>query len=389
VTRDRAAEALSAARVELARWQQERDSLVATKSRLEKQAASERDRVRRIEATIVEANERMAALEAEVEAIVTEHDQRLVEHKHALAEKQDAVEAHDAARVDVDRLDLETKNLRRELDEQREALSEVEMGLRELDMQAGHLQADVRERHNLELVEILVDFHHRALATEVERERVRELKRVISRMGDVNLTAIEEYEDVAARFETLSAQKIDLEQATNELQEAIDRIDATTRDRFKDTFEQVNEMFKRVFPRLFSGGQAELVMTQPDDLLETGVDILAQPPGKKVASLELLSGGEKALTAVSLVFAIFLIKPSPFCLLDEVDAPLDEANVGRFCDLVRELSERNQFIIITHNKRTMETADRLYGVTMEQKGVSKLVSVNLRRATASAAYAPN
>jgi chromosome segregation protein len=130
-------------------------------------------------------------------------------------------------------------------------------------------------------------------------------------------------------------------------------------------------------------------MTQPDDLLETGVDILAQPPGKKVASLELLSGGEKALTAVSLVFAIFLIKPSPFCLLDEVDAPLDEANVGRFCDLVRELSERNQFIIITHNKRTMETADRLYGVTMEQKGVSKLVSVNLRRAAQTAAYAAN
>jgi chromosome segregation protein len=137
---------------------------------------------------------------------------------------------------------------------------------------------------------------------------------------------------------------------------------------------------------LFSGGRAELVMTDPEDLLGTGVDILAQPPGKKIGSLELLSGGEKALTAVSLIFAIFLIKPSPFCLLDEVDAPLDEANVGRFCGVVRELSENTQFIIITHNKRTMEIADRLYGVTMQQRGVSKLVSVNLRRAVQEAQF---
>ena len=129
-----------------------------------------------------------------------------------------------------------------------------------------------------------------------------------------------------------------------------------------------------------------MVLTDPNDMLTTGVDILAQPPGKKVSSLELLSGGEKALTAVSLIFGIFLIKASPFCLLDEVDAPLDEANVGRFCDMVRELSERTQFIIITHNKRTMEIADRLYGVTMQQRGVSKLVSVNMRRAVAEANY---
>ncbi|MCA9680953.1 MAG: DUF924 family protein, partial [Myxococcales bacterium] len=161
-------------------------------------------------------------------------------------------------------------------------------------------------------------------------------------------------------------------------------LDAEIRERFAETFEAVNEMFQRLFPRLFNGGQAKLVLTDPSDLLTTGVDILAQPPGKKIASLELLSGGEKALTAVSLIFGIFLIKSSPFCLLDEVDAPLDEANVGRFSDLVRELSQRTQFIIITHNKRTMEIADRLYGVTMQQRGVSKLVSVNMRRAVSEA-----
>jgi len=142
----------------------------------------------------------------------------------------------------------------------------------------------------------------------------------------------------------------------------------------------VNERFQQLFPRLFAGGRASLELTNPDDMLETGIEIIAQPPGKQLRSLDLLSGGEKALTAVSLIFAIFLMKPSPFCLLDEVDAPLDDVNVGRFCGLVRELAANTQFIIITHNKVSMETADRLYGVTMEQRGVSKLVSVNIRRA---------
>ena len=199
-------------------------------------------------------------------------------------------------------------------------------------------------------------------------------------MGEVNLTAIDEYEDVSNRYEYLTAQRKDLEDGLDQLQEAIDRINKTTRERFKETFDAVNEKFQMLFPRLFNGGRAELKMTDPSDLLATGVEIAAQPPGKQLRSLDLLSGGEKALTATSLIFAIFLIKPSPFCILDEVDAPLDDANVGRFCHLVRELSATTQFIIITHNKVTMETADRLYGVTMEQRGVSKFVSVNMRRA---------
>ncbi|MGB1016727.1 MAG: chromosome segregation protein SMC, partial [Nannocystaceae bacterium] len=137
---------------------------------------------------------------------------------------------------------------------------------------------------------------------------------------------------------------------------------------------------QQLFPRLFNGGKAYLKLTDPTDMLATGVEIIAQPPGKQVRSLELLSGGEKALTATSLIFALFLYRPSPFCLLDEVDAPLDEANVGRFCGMVKEMAQTTQFIIITHNKRTMEIADRLYGVTMQERGVSKLVSVNMRKA---------
>src|SRR5690606_33675978 len=165
-----------------------------------------------------------------------------------------------------------------------------------------------------------------------------------------------------------------------QVQEAIDRINKTTRERFKETFHAVDEKFQQIFPRLFNGGRAKLEMTDPSDLLTTGVEIVAQPPGKQLRSLDLLSGGEKALTATSLIFAIFLIKPSPFCLLDEVDAPLDDANVARFWQLGRELRGQTHFVIITHTKVTMEAADRLYGVTMEQRGISKLVSVNLRRA---------
>ena len=152
-----------------------------------------------------------------------------------------------------------------------------------------------------------------------------------------------------------------------------------SKERFKETFQLVNERFQQVFPRLFRGGVAELQLVDDPAGGEPGVEIVAQPPGKKLASVNLLSGGEKALTAVSLIFAIFLIKPTPFCLLDEVDAPLDEANVGRYNEMVREMCRSSQFIVITHNKRTMESADNLYGVTMQEAGVSKLVSVNLAK----------
>ena len=183
---------------------------------------------------------------------------------------------------------------------------------------------------------------------------------------DINLTAIEEFDEVSKRFEFLSAQQVDLERAVDQLQRAIDKINKTSRKLFKDTFAAVNATFKEVFPRLFRGGQAALSLTAAKsedgsatgggevDLLEAGIEIMAQPPGKKNATVDQLSGGEKALTAVALVFSIFLIKPSPFCVLDEVDAPLDEANVDRYNQMVREMTDRSQFIVITHNKRTME-----------------------------------
>lgn len=215
-----------------------------------------------------------------------------------------------------------------------------------------------------------------AMIAEIKNE-VTLLREKIRKLGDVNPAAVEEYEAIVDRFNLLSTQRADLEKAMNDLQSTVDRINKVSKERFERAFHQTNEHFKRVFPVIFGGGHAQLTLTNPEDMLETGVDIMAQPPGKKAQNINLLSGGEKTLTALSLLFSIFLVKPSPFCLLDEVDAPLDDANIGRFNALLREMSKRSQFIIITHNKRTMELNDKLYGVTMEDAGMSKMVSIQL------------
>jgi chromosome segregation protein len=196
-------------------------------------------------------------------------------------------------------------------------------------------------------------------------------------MGEVNLGAIEECVEVEKRHEFLVAQQQDLNAALDDLEKAIDQINRTSRQLFRETYEAVNGRFQALFPRLFRGGEAHLALVDPDDLLETGIEMLVQPPGKKVGNVGLLSGGEKAMCAIALIFAVFQVKPSPFCLLDEVDAPLDDANIGRFNEVVREMSRTSQIVLITHNKRTMEIGDVLYGITMEEPGVSKLVSVRM------------
>ncbi|MEI7530206.1 MAG: AAA family ATPase, partial [Elusimicrobiota bacterium] len=178
----------------------------------------------------------------------------------------------------------------------------------------------------------------------------------------------------------INSQVEDLNRAKTDLRSAINKINDTTRENFKITFDKVRVYFKEIYSLLFNGGEADLILTMPDNLLETGVEILAHPPGKKLVSISQLSGGEKALTALALLFSFFRVNPSPFCVMDEADAPLDEANVERFVRLIREFSATTQFIVITHNKRTMEAADVLYGVTMEELGVSKLISVDLKRA---------
>lgn len=214
-------------------------------------------------------------------------------------------------------------------------------------------------------------------------QKIESVERRISRLGAINLAAIEEFEQEKERETYLQGQHADLSEALNTLEQAIAKIDRETRMRFRETFQKVNQRFSEMFPVLFGGGEARLELTE-DDLLETGVRVMARPPGKRNASIQMLSGGEKALTAVALLFALFELNPAPFCMLDEIDAPLDDANVARFCDLVRKMSEHVQFIVITHNKLTMELAQQLHGVTMAEPGVSRLVSVDIDQALAMA-----
>ncbi|MEQ1573375.1 MAG: chromosome segregation protein SMC, partial [Vicinamibacterales bacterium] len=208
-------------------------------------------------------------------------------------------------------------------------------------------------------------------------EAITRLRTKIDRLGPVNMMAIEQFDELEARHVFLSTQRNDLIDSIAQTSQAIARIDETTKARFTEAFAAIQQNFQGTFGTLFGGGRAGLTLLDENDPLETGIDIVASPPGKRLQSVQLLSGGEKALTAIALMFAIFKYKPSPFCLLDEIDAPLDDANIGRFVEMLRGMLDRTQFILITHSRRTMEIANRLYGVTMEEPGVSKLISVQL------------
>jgi len=210
-------------------------------------------------------------------------------------------------------------------------------------------------------------------------EKIETLRRRIANMGNINMAAPEEYEVLAEKQRFLIEQINDLLKAKDDLMAAIAKINVSTRENFRQTFHDVREHFRRLYGVLFEGGEADLILTDPENMLETGVDIVAQPPGKKLQSISLLSGGEKTLTAIALLFAFFMVKPSPFCMLDEADAALDDANIERFAAILREFQNKTQFLIVSHNKRTMEAADIMYGVTMEEKGVTQLVSVNFKK----------
>ena len=265
-------------------------------------------------------------------------------------------QAREAVLQKVQRAQLQTERARSELEHAEESIAE-----------RFHLSVAVARRQT-EGVEF-DDEAKEELATLVSR---------IERLGPVNPAAEEEYAEALERHDYLKEQRDDLLAAIADLETAIRKMDATSKQLFSETYDAVNERFQELFPRLFRGGKGRLELTDPENMLETGVEIVVQPPGKRLQSMNLMSGGEKALTAVALVFAIFQLKPTPFCLLDEVDAPLDDANVGRFTDMVKEMSDTSQFVIITHNKTTMEAASTLYGVTMEEPGVSKVVGVRLQ-----------
>jgi chromosome segregation protein len=373
-------EELTTLKIEAAQAEDRRRNARATVVRLRAEQVQHEERARRLEQSIGEELARAETLRADARVLRDEAALQQAEAEElarAHAERQGALEERQARLAERE---AALRVTRAEAARLGQAQGRLELRCQEVTLRRTSLEEQVTDRYaDVTLPAVVIDYHMRRLYADAEESRAGELRGLIERMGEINLTAIEESAELEQRFEFLTKQRDDLESAIGQLETAIERINRASRKRFRETFDAVNDKFKDVFPRLFGGGGAHLALTDDRDLLETGVEIFANPPGKKVSqNIELLSGGEKALTAVSLLFAIFLVKPSPFCVLDEVDAPLDEANVGRFNQMVRQMTDRSQFILVTHNRRTMEIADRLCGITMEEPGVSKLVSVNLR-----------
>jgi len=395
----------------------------------QRQTLAERREVLRSQAAEARAQERAARerahrLQVDIEARRASREARLRSLERAREQCQKLAERRDELRLNLEasleplasqeRGLEEQLALRLEIEEQlgvsRRQMEELDARIRALEQERHRLEQELGEhRRELDALRLArqeqlvrrqtlqeqlaaLDLSPQELLTDlaadadkgVWQERLEKVSGRIARLGNINLASIDELAEQSERKRHLDSQHADISRSLQTLEQAIRRIDRETRDRFRETFESVNRGFQRLFPRLFVGGHASLTLTG-EDLLETGVTVMACPPGKRNASIYLLSGGEKALTAVALVFAIFQLNPAPFCMLDEVDAPLDDANVGRFCELVRSMSDQVQFIFITHNKLTMEIADHLLGVTMQEPGVSRLVSVDVEEATRLAA----
>jgi chromosome segregation protein len=364
-------------KVELAQAEERQSSATRELENLVRQKAEVVVAIGRRGGDLIIAEQRSETLMREIEHLRQEVDlsiravARLKETQRLKQQRFDEEQARLRER------ELEIRDVRRRHDEALQKVHGLELTLTEKRGAEHYLVEGIRERYHLELAQVTAEYARDDLNVEEEDAAVGELKEALDKIGSVNVDAIKEFDELTVRHEFIARQHGDLENSLENLSKAIHKINRTSRQRFRRAFDAVNEQFTMLFPKLFRGGRASLVLTDEENLLETGVEIVAQPPGKKLQSITLLSGGEKALTAVALVFSIFLIKPSPFCLLDEVDAPLDDANIDRFNDLIRSMTPHSQFILITHNKRTMELADLLYGITMEEAGVSKLVSVRL------------
>lgn len=274
-------------------------------------------------------------------------------------------------------LEEKTMSLQRERNERLARMNDAQLKLEQAKMKEQYLVDQVREKYMLILPDVVEKYAGREGNPLEADSELKDLRDKLAKIGEVNLSAITEFSETQERYTFLTQQHTDLTEAKEQLRKVIDRINKICSKRFKETFDLVNDRFQKVFPVLFGGGEAMLQLIEDVEKGEMGIEIIAKPPGKKMQNVTLMSGGEKALTAVALVFSIFLVKPSPYCLLDEVDAPLDDANVFRFNDLVKEMAKRSQIIVVTHNKHTMEVAQKLYGVTMQERGVSTMVSVSL------------
>jgi len=386
-------EQLTTARLTMTTLHERRERTQADLDRMQQEEEARQSRLRilaeQVQSLELKAQESQTE-QARAEVLFKEFEQRKDELQIQL---QAVEERHHEGILRVRELEQRLADIRRQFASTREKRAEIEVQLAEvrtrlqtvIDTLTGTYGQSVEELSSQSLAqddaETSVDIIE---GPEAWRERVRIIRTRLERMGPLNLAAIDEHREQEERYQFLTKQETDLSESIQALQEIIDRLSQTTNKMFDETFKAVQEKFGEVFSALFAGGHAELVLAQPEpdeatenSYVDPGVDIVAQPPGKRLKNLSMLSGGEKALTVLALLFASFLIKPSPFCILDEVDAPLDEPNVIRFARFLTQLTNLSQFLIITHNKRTMEIADSLFGVTMEEPGVSKFVSVRI------------
>ena len=365
--------------VENAKKQQELIGTRLEHQRLEKSLTEIREQMNRMDEESAKNSQLMTKTQvlleerkAKLEILI----QKVEEKESKLAGLRDEFEKSNSRLFEIQESLSQTTT---EKSQQQSKMNEAQLLFEQCRMNEENLVEKIRERYHKDLSVIAGETE-----TETEdkdkkysEEEMNSLRAKLDRIGPVNLSAIEEYDELAARFDFLSQQYEDLVNAKSQLIKVIEKINRICSKRFRETFKAVNDRFEKVFPMLFGGGEARLILVEDPEKEDMGIDIVSKPPGKKLQNVSLLSGGEKALTAVSLIFSIFLVKPSPYCLLDEVDAPLDDANVIRFNDLVKEMAKRSQVILVTHNKYTMEVAEKLYGVTMEEKGISKMVSVDL------------
>jgi len=344
------------------RERREHEEMLREAERRLEQAQQFKNRQREIEEQIAGQVERAKALSETRE----EAHAKVLESQ---TEQQGAIEGSDA-------LNEKLKSLRKRSAESQREVHRIELDLSHREDRATFFQERILSEYGLALASLTEKDAGTDEYGEDEREKlIAEHRKSLQRLGTVNLSAIEEHEELEKRHLFLVTQEQDLRKARDTLMSVVGRIDNTIREMFLETFRTVGEFFKNYFRRLFNGGQARIYLIDEDDPLESGIEIEARPPGKKPQGISLLSGGEQAMTAIALLLSIFSAKPSPFCVLDEVDAPLDDANIGRFLDLVNEFTGQSQFIIITHSKQTMSRANALFGVTQQERGISQIVSV--------------
>ncbi len=371
-------EELTGVKVRLSRLNSQKEQLKSAVERIEGDLARTRERIESLAADLAAAAQERDELDRA--GISAEEELKLLTRQ---VREQEAEIGREQERLSILQEELgergdELKSLRDQVRGVEEEARQAELALSQTRFNLEHLTEDIAQRYQIDLAESFNQHIDRELDQPAAKEELDDLKSKVQRMGAVNPTAVEEYQALIERKEFLEGQVADLTASMNDLKAAIRKINKTTLERFSETFKAVAAKMEELGPILFGeGAKAQLILTDPDNPLESGVDIKIQPPGKRLTNMGLLSGGEKALAAATLLFAIFLIKPSPFCLLDEVDAPLDEQNVERFNRLVKEIGRHSQILMITHNRRTMESVDTLYGVTMPEPGVSRMVSVRL------------